>query len=447
VLRERDEVFYSAAVAAAVPDIVSALANLDPHPDYANVLEPKGLPKKSWFSNWFRYYRAFTKDSLAAARSGSAYVVLADIAGYYEEVDLYVLRSDLLSMGVDRGLLDALMSALYTWGPVEKRGLPQGYSASDILGKAYLHPVDERLRGFGYHHLRWVDDFRIFVDSEDAGREALLALSKALGQRGLVLQSAKTRIVPAAVAEEEFQKTEALLQAVRDAIVERMVASGALDDTSVPLMVIDEVLTDGEGGDSVEVLEEAFERYFSKGADRFGKTLFRFVLRRLGKAGSTKAVHRVLELLWEQPQETPVILEYVALVGAVADLEAAVVSRLDSGRLVYDYQLYLIFEWRLEQDTNPSSDFLRVTRSHLATGPDAEAWGRAILGRWGTTADLNDLVTDYATTRTSQRPDMICSLQRLELSRRNGFYGRVAAETANCARAVAAVKNGKVVWA
>ena len=103
---------------------------------------------------------------------------------------------------------------------MEKRGLPQGYSASDVLAKAYLHPVDQSLAGRGYTHVRWVDDFRIFVRNKEEGRLVLLLLAEQLGRRGLVLQSAKTKIVAAQDARTHFGAVRDLLDPVRNRFIE-----------------------------------------------------------------------------------------------------------------------------------------------------------------------------------------------------------------------------------
>jgi hypothetical protein len=87
-----------------------------------------------------------------------------------------------------------LSACLHRWAGLRGKGIPQGYSASDILAKLYLDPIDHNLRNAGFTHLRHGDDIRIFCRDLQEAKQALLQLSDLLRVRGLNVQSAKTRV-------------------------------------------------------------------------------------------------------------------------------------------------------------------------------------------------------------------------------------------------------------
>jgi hypothetical protein len=142
-----------------------------------------------------RGWRRFETETLRHLDEGDfTHVLFTDVTGYYENVSLEILASDLRQLGVPDNVVVALSGMLNRWAQSPARSIPQGHSASDILGKVYLNPVDESLRNRGSTHVRYVDDFRIFARSENDAKHQLLLLAQDLRQRGLSLQTAKTEI-------------------------------------------------------------------------------------------------------------------------------------------------------------------------------------------------------------------------------------------------------------
>ena len=192
VLTLEDQVLYSALVQRMRAQIQPALQQLSGSPDYSYSLRAK-QEQLEWYDPFFPRWKAFDSDSIRHIDAGASHVVVADIAGYYEQIDLSSLRSDLNGLGVEPDVLALLMSMLHRWTRIDRRGLPQGYSPSDLLGKLYLNSVDLTLKNEGIQHIRWVDDFRIFCRTEVEARHALVVLIGSLGRRGLVVQSAECK--------------------------------------------------------------------------------------------------------------------------------------------------------------------------------------------------------------------------------------------------------------
>src|SRR5258707_2835442 len=102
--------------------------------------------------------------------------------------------SDLRDLGCDANTVQILSTCLYRWAVIPGRGIPQGYSASDILAKVYLNPIDRAMGDEGFDYIRYVDDIRVFCKGFVNCKQALLFLTQQLRRRGLNLQTSKTEM-------------------------------------------------------------------------------------------------------------------------------------------------------------------------------------------------------------------------------------------------------------
>ena len=187
---------YAAAVAAALPFLQTPLRWAQGTVDYAYQLlrQPRGA---AWFRDKFPSWSQFREASLRQVQEAVQYVVVTDISGFYDAIDLATLLSDLRQVDVPAPLVELLATCLYRWANPLTRGIPQGQSASDVLAKVYLNSVDRNLRAMGYVHVRYVDDFRVFCRDRVQAKKALLDLTGLLRQRGLILQAAKSELLRA----------------------------------------------------------------------------------------------------------------------------------------------------------------------------------------------------------------------------------------------------------
>jgi hypothetical protein len=76
----------------------------------------------------------------------------------------------------------------------ESFGLPVGGAAARLLAEIALRDVDRSLFDEGVAFTRYVDDFRIFLSSEEEVYGILASLAESLLAEGLTLNSAKTRV-------------------------------------------------------------------------------------------------------------------------------------------------------------------------------------------------------------------------------------------------------------
>jgi Reverse transcriptase (RNA-dependent DNA polymerase) len=125
--------------------------------------------------------------------AGSSFIVMADVASYYEYVDHGRLGQDIVELTSDVDLAEAiteLLAALIG----RDFGIPQGPRPSDVLADVYLAAVDRRLARAGAESWRYNDDFLIGAKDEQQARLWLRDLEEALRQRGLVLNHQKNRV-------------------------------------------------------------------------------------------------------------------------------------------------------------------------------------------------------------------------------------------------------------
>ena len=141
------------------------------------------------------------------------YVVVTDLANYFDCIPLGSLRNRIASFGAfnETGLnfLFYLLEA-FVWRPfympLSGVGVPQlNFDAPRLLAHAYLFPIDNELQSITKgDFVRWMDDINCGVKSVDDARHLLRQLELALNSLGIRLNSAKTRILSAQQATEHF---------------------------------------------------------------------------------------------------------------------------------------------------------------------------------------------------------------------------------------------------
>lgn len=104
---------------------------------FSNHIDLRG---KGWFRHTFVGWKAFDKSSLRRSKE-KPHVLVTDIAGYYENIDIDRLVRDLRAIGVERAVTKLMSSCLNKWAGRRGKGIPQGYSASDLFAEFYLRTL------------------------------------------------------------------------------------------------------------------------------------------------------------------------------------------------------------------------------------------------------------------------------------------------------------------
>jgi hypothetical protein len=382
-------------------------------------------------------WRKWREKSVAALRRQVQYAVLTDITGYYDNIPLDKLSSELRRIGASEKILSLLRACLYRWSQPRNEGIPQGYPASDVLAKLYLTSVDRRLMNTGFTHLHYVDDIRIFCSSRLEAKRVIKQLSSFAFERGLTLQTAKTEIKTKTEARSIFDGVNEIINVLNTDLAEELQAvdnSGYFNSAELIRL-----LEDREGPPPA-ILERAFLEYFGAGSTEvFNHTLFHYLLVRLGRVRSRVAVQYCIECLAGRPEETNAILKYFQPIGLHDDEQEAVVAYMGSDEAIYDYQLYQLLKWFYEQGIN-DADVLRLARA-WSRDRNRDPWLRSYsfsyLGAFGDNSDHDELEGEYQNSESEiERCDRIAGLTQAERGRRNSFYARVENDGPLVSRAV-----------
>lgn len=138
-----------------------------------------------------------SKSKELAESDKCTYVLLADVADFYNQISIHRVSNALEVAGVPLDRARNIENFLMNLAGRFSRGIPVGPFASIVLAEACLGDVDSFLLREGYHHTRYVDDFRVFCSSFRKANQALHDLSEYLcTSHGLALQSGKTHIMP-----------------------------------------------------------------------------------------------------------------------------------------------------------------------------------------------------------------------------------------------------------
>jgi hypothetical protein len=429
----RDQLVYAACVGACLQMIREAVRWSRRTVDYSYQLNDNDF-RAGWLRNRYDCWQDFRNASINAVTPAVTYIVLTDVAGFYDHIDLALLSSDLRALNCPIEIIGMISTCLNAWAPVPGRGIPQGLSASDILAKLYLNSVDQNLRQMGHNQLRYVDDYRVFCGSRHAAKRALLDIAALMRQRGLSIQGAKTEILRVGEARANFEQVLPTLRALRAEFIREVVARSHGGDPYMPIWEAERLLHEQTPDEPIEVIRRAYEAYFQDEDAEFDKTLFHFLLGRLGAARDNYAFDHAIGLIGVRPEETSYILAYTAQVEAIEDADEELAVYLASPDSVYDYQNYLIIEWRAKYpEVAPSQDLIRIVRE-MAFDDGRPSFlksiSRRFLEQFGTQADLERIEQLYATTTSPlEQVEILCALRRLEGGRRNAFLGRHAGAT------------------
>jgi CRISPR-associated protein Cas1 len=132
---------------------------------------------------------------------GYMWVVDADIASFFDEIDHYTMMEELRKYIEDERVLDLI----YKWLTVDvvykgdklrlTKGVPQGSPISPLLSNLYLDTFDEALMKGKFKHVRFADDFVILCKDRPDAENALELTEDVLRKLKLRLNMEKTRVI------------------------------------------------------------------------------------------------------------------------------------------------------------------------------------------------------------------------------------------------------------
>lgn len=446
-LNFNDRLIFTALIGSCYAKIQGALEWSQGKIDFSYILR-KNPKRTDWFKNRFDGWNEFRKQSLNLINGKYNFLVVADIAGYYENIDLFTLTSDLNQLNIDKNLIKFLLENLYRWSNQQVRGrsLPQGLSASDILAKLYLNNIDTSLFDSGITHLRYVDDFRIFTTTENEAKINLIYLTEQLRKKGLLLQTAKLRILNKANSITYIKGITPILNGIREEIFEEFRDNISFSNSYLSIAAVDEFVKNNAETIEYDVIRDAYKKeIMNRNVEEFDKTLFHFLMNRLKFNKDKFAVDHVISLLKARPEETQYIFNYLKAVDALSIVESTVVAFIKSPDSVYNYQVYLILEAYDNTDLTLSVKLLSLIRNKLFKQNIPiylRTICRKILSERGSLADVNSIKSSYSTTSDElEKCEIIFSIIRLEKQVRNSFLSQVSQDSDLIKRASQIVKG------
>ncbi|RKH92063.1 hypothetical protein D7Y21_00235 [Corallococcus sp. AB045] len=383
----------------------------------------------SWFRDAYDGWTHFREKSIQTIRNGANFVFITDIAGYYENIDLSKLISDLKNLNVSSKIADQISSCLNKWAGPRRRGIPQGYNPSHLLGELYLDSIDHNLQDEGFTHLRYVDDIRVFAKTEQEARRALHRVTVLLRERGLNLQTSKSKIISRDEAAALFDGVAPTIKNVSNEIAKEL---DSLEEVGYVGLEESRRALENLSFPPLEVLQRTWRQFEQGNLGGFDKTLFHYLLNRLGKAKAPDAVDYSLRLLTERPEETATCLHYLQQTsGREADITKAVAEIIQSKNTLFIYQIYTCLRWLYDNKIRIES-VIEHCRSLSTWSPErfiVRPYAIAYIGLFASLRDFERLEGLYRDSSDwLDRATVICSYRNAITDMRNAFYGRVKGE-------------------
>ncbi len=312
ILLPLDRLFYQALADQAAPTIARTTSSKRSfshklaEPDSENML----IPTRNC---WSDFQNALSKYAdLPTAR----YVLRLDVANFFGSLNQHTLINTLNDAGLKKSLLTRLEHLLthYT-GERSSRGILQGISPSDLFGNYYLAPIDQFLEDSSLLSARYVDDIYIFVESAEAADKLLRELIPALRSYDLVLNEAKSALIPKAALRSEEPDLEALFTAAITEITDQLEDEDLDVDYGFQSDWEDEDEEDAHRGNDENDLELAATKLlFDSVSDYPGQeeNIERFCLPLFIKAGSDYAVAHVVDAVKRRPSMTQIYASYLS---------------------------------------------------------------------------------------------------------------------------------------
>ncbi|EDX73939.1 hypothetical protein MC7420_5819 [Coleofasciculus chthonoplastes PCC 7420] len=163
------------------------------------------------------------------------YVVVTDIANYYDNISFSILRNVISSYEkFDEGFLDFLFFMLeaFVWRPdylpLSGLGLPQvEFDAPRLLAHSFLFEIDEYLsKETNNNFVRWMDDIDFGVNDIVKAKKILRDLDEILLTRGLRLNMGKTKILSSSKAKDYFLPDENRYLTIMSKRLDRKIRDG-----------------------------------------------------------------------------------------------------------------------------------------------------------------------------------------------------------------------------
>ncbi|MCK1409529.1 RNA-directed DNA polymerase [Bradyrhizobium sp. 76] len=391
ILLPRDRMLYQALADQAAP-IIKTKTN--PSRSFSHKLAASDsasmfMPTRTCWSELQSALRKYSKDEELR------YILKVDVANYFGSLNQHILINVLSDSGFPKALHSRLEAILTSFtGERSSRGILQGMYPSDLFGNFYLAPVDKILRELGVPSARYVDDIYIFVRTMNGAERLLRELIPALRSYDLVLNEAKSVVMPKSSLMTEEPDLESLFA---DAVSE--IASQVDDedfDADYGFQSDWDEAEVAEDDDDLELkatkgLFDSIEAY-----PGHEENIERFCLPLFSKAGSDYAVASVLDAFEKRPAMSQIYASYLAKFLDNNEVREFLLELLANRSLVDWQKLWILAA--LSQVSEADDSSVKVAMGILKDGDRHEtlrAVAAIYVGRFGDHQRRKALVSYY----------------------------------------------------
>jgi len=236
-----DQIVLQAFANLAATRLFDKRAPLQLKTIYSNILQKDN--SIFFFKRWQMAYEAYKIKIQKYYDAGFRWVADFDLAAFYDTISHELLFKTIYPRKAINEDIRWFLNCLRIWSSAKAasshgHGLPQGPIASDFLAECFLLPIDLCLkRSTGY--IRYVDDVRLFGNTEDSVRLEVVQLERLCRERGLIPQTGKFAIKRArnihdamgmlpSISDPQHTEGDRLIQAnrIRDPITAKGVPAG-----------------------------------------------------------------------------------------------------------------------------------------------------------------------------------------------------------------------------
>lgn len=389
ILLPRDRLFYQALADQAAPVIHK---KTDHARSFSHLLAPADSPNMFVPTRtcWSALQKALAKH---ARNTASRYILKIDVANFFGSLNLHTLINVLNDSGYPKPLSSRLEAILTSYtGERSSRGILQGIYPSDLFGNFYLAPIDRFLEEYGVPSARYVDDIYIFVKNVEATDQLLRQLIPALRSYDLVLNEAKSVIIPKASLKTEEPDLEVLFDAAVDEIAEQV------EDDEFDADYGFQSEWEDDAPDEEDLKLKATTVLFDSISDYPGQeeNIERFCLPLFAKAGSDYAVEHVLDSFKRRPSMSQIYASYLAKFLDEESVREFLVKLLKEPSLVDWQKIWIVAA--LSQVTKDDDEAVRVSLDLLKDANRHEtlrAVAAIFVGRFGDYARRKSLNSFY----------------------------------------------------
>lgn len=432
-----DQVALSFLLLKCKPSIASTLSWSESTIRQSHWVSSQG----QWFRDQFEGWKRFRDRSLQLINEGANFVLTTDISGYYENIDISKIVTELKNIDIPGTITDQLSACLNKWAGPRRRGIPQGYSACHLLGELYLDSLDHNLKSEGFVHLRFLDDIRVFAATEHEARKALHRITILLRERGLNIHTSKSKVMRSSEAASLIDGVAPIIRGVSEQIANEL---DVLEDAGYVGLEDSRRALENLTAPPPEVIQRGWQQFENGDLGGFNKTLYHYFIKRLGRAKLRNAVDYALALLEEHPEETAVTLEYLWRAQAIDEAAIGRISEVVTGSFtLFAHQRYVCLRWLWEHNLRSERvlDYCRTLSSWPPERFIVRPYAIAYIGRFASLRDFERLEAIYRdSTDWLERATVVCAYRNAITEMRNSFYGRIRGEHDLVDRAIAYAK-------